>query len=356
MSTISSYPIKLYKQINIKSMKTLTIIIGLFPMLFLSQELINENFDSYPVGPVSTTLNDEVYPGENGYYVFAGANNSTNVNENTAQFVEYNGGKALQLIGPNGTDGIITVYNDYLLLGWSNRDPNNNIIITSFDLIQNTANNGQHLVGVYMENSDNFVINRLVGASFDTRDEEIYMDAYYDEGNGPSSYYFSLEPSLPFNPEQIYHVDMSFNFETGKTKMFVNGSQKIIDGAGAGIEPRYLTYFIGSYGNNSNSDVFLIDNVIVTATNQPLGTEDLEYAQKDLSTIYPNPVGESFQIHLAESFESSQTTITISDMSGKRITSFPYSETMKVNNLNSGVYIVTISDGEHSENQKLIKK
>ncbi len=110
-----------------------------------------------------------------------------------------------------------------------------------------------------------------------------------------------------------------------------------------------------AFRHHDVTDQFTIEIDNVSVQGPTLGVEDVN-SNTSISTLYPNPVGDSFQVNLAEGFNLEKTVISISDMNGKVVAEMPYADAMNVSNLVEGVYIVTISDGEHSENQKMIKK
>ncbi len=86
-----------------------------------------------------------------------------------------------------------------------------------------------------------------------------------------------------------------------------------------------------------------------------LGVEDVN-ALPTVSVLYPNPVKDTFTVNLAEGFDAAKTKVTVSDMNGKQVLFANYADSFDVSNLEKGVYIITISDGVNSENQKLIKE
>lgn len=71
--------------------------------------------------------------------------------------------------------------------------------------------------------------------------------------------------------------------------------------------------------------------------------------------IYPNPIEESFKIHLPATL-SSDVKITVSDLTGRVVAKFEKADSYNISSLAKGVYIVRISDGKYVTTQKIIKK
>lgn len=99
-------------------------------------------------------------------------------------------------------------------------------------------------------------------------------------------------------------------------------------------------------------DYISIDDVSVVAESV-LNTIDL--GQTNNLQIYPNPVSESFKIHLPTTL-SSDVKITVSDLTGRVVAKFEKADSYNISSLAKGVYIVRISDGKYVTIQKIIKK
>ena len=111
-------------------------------------------------------------------------------------------------------------------------------------------------------------------------------------------------------------------------------------------------FFIGvtkeSYENGSfvNGDVY---GMFLKSTST--GVSDIKTNNKGL-TIYPNPVTDAF---IASGFEGT-ATLSLSDIYGRLlfIKEITVGETIPVNSLHNGVYIVTIKSKDSTETEKLI--
>ncbi len=103
--------------------------------------------------------------------------------------------------------------------------------------------------------------------------------------------------------------------------------------------------------NVTDMDYLSIDDVKVTAAS--LAVSNVTTSKVSL---YPNPVSDSFELKLAQNYDASKVKVTISDLTGRKVKSFSNANSYNVSDLNSGVYVVTVSDGAHTFTQKLIKK
>ncbi len=97
--------------------------------------------------------------------------------------------------------------------------------------------------------------------------------------------------------------------------------------------------------------MFMVDNFKVTTGS--MGVSDLN---KNNSSIYPNPVVDTFNVNLSSKFNANNVTVTVTDMTGKTVKTFEGISTYNVSELASGVYVVTITDGKMTETKKVVKK
>ncbi len=109
-----------------------------------------------------------------------------------------------------------------------------------------------------------------------------------------------------------------------------------------------------AWRHHDTSDVFTIelDNIQVIAENLSVSDQ----MTRNVSTMFPNPAKELLNIHLADGFEASKTTIKVTNMAGQNVAEFGYNQVINVNKLPAGVYLVTLTDGNKKETKKLIKK
>lgn len=111
------------------------------------------------------------------------------------------------------------------------------------------------------------------------------------------------------------------------------------------------TYSIGLKATNSVGDGTKVKASYILV--DPLGIRPVEL--NALINIFPNPNGGSFQIRKIQGFENPDLTFTLYDFSGKLIEQGTFDgESVSFNNLSSGVYLITISDGSNEFNQKVV--
>ncbi len=102
----------------------------------------------------------------------------------------------------------------------------------------------------------------------------------------------------------------------------------------------------------NDADSLSLDDVAVTGV---LAVDDIS-TNDTLSAIYPNPVKSSFQVKLSEDFNAAQTSLIITDLSGKKVKEFSVADSYNISELPKGVYLLNVTDGKKSENKKLIKE
>lgn len=83
-----------------------------------------------------------------------------------------------------------------------------------------------------------------------------------------------------------------------------------------------------------------------------LGTSDLN---ANVSSVYPNPVVDTFNVNLSSKF-ASNVTVTVTDLAGRTVKTFGAADSYNVSDLSKGVYVVTITDGKNTETKKIVKK
>lgn len=116
---------------------------------------------------------------------------------------------------------------------------------------------------------------------------------------------------------------------------------------------------IGSFGSDvtlTSSFTTGIDGVFSFARQQSLGVDNFEI--NDLS-IYPNPNNGTFNVQF-NSTSSNEIKINVHDIRGREIynKSFQnnglFNESIQFNNVQSGVYLVTVQDGTRKEVKKIV--
>lgn len=104
------------------------------------------------------------------------------------------------------------------------------------------------------------------------------------------------------------------------------------------------------YTGNDFYGILLDDFKVTTGS---LGVSDLS---AKASSVYPNPVVDTFNVDLSSKFNASNLTVTITDLSGKTVKTFAAADSYNVSDLAKGVYLVTITDGKNTETKKIVKR
>lgn len=86
------------------------------------------------------------------------------------------------------------------------------------------------------------------------------------------------------------------------------------------------------------------------------GTMTVSDLNKNISSVYPNPVVDSFNVNLSSKFNANNVTVTVTDLAGRTVKTFGAASSYNVADLAAGVYVVKITDGQNTETKKIVKK
>lgn len=121
------------------------------------------------------------------------------------------------------------------------------------------------------------------------------------------------------------------------------------------------SYNLDAYANQTvriaiqcvSNDVYLFKLDDFKVTTGSLGVSDLN---ANVSSVYPNPVVDSFNVNLSSKFNANNLTVTVTDLSGKTVKTFGSASSYNVSDLPKGVYVVKITDGKNTDTKKIVKK
>ncbi|MGB6084572.1 T9SS type A sorting domain-containing protein [Moheibacter sp.] len=102
-----------------------------------------------------------------------------------------------------------------------------------------------------------------------------------------------------------------------------------------------------------SNDVYMLMIDTFKVTTGGLGISDLN---ANVSSVYPNPVVDTFNVSLSSKFNTSNVTVTVTDLAGRTVKTFGAADSYNVSDLSKGVYVVTITDGKNTETKKIVKK
>ncbi len=112
----------------------------------------------------------------------------------------------------------------------------------------------------------------------------------------------------------------------------------------------YVAFISTTQAPHTNGHILLFDYTLAGAVS--VADEVVENA----SVVYPNPVKDIVNIRLSNDYDVAKITITLTNVSGKEVARFSNVNEINVANLSSGVYVMTITDGNKMETKKLVKK
>ncbi|HPF11555.1 MAG TPA: T9SS type A sorting domain-containing protein [Flavobacteriaceae bacterium] len=117
--------------------------------------------------------------------------------------------------------------------------------------------------------------------------------------------------------------------------------------ASASLSPDTMVQLVVEARCNAAAEVFYLDNIVFTGN---LGTERF---QSNQFSIYPNPARDYVNI---TSVNSGEKQVQIFDVLGKQVMNQTVTNGLNISKLNSGIYLVKISQGNTSETKKLVVK
>ena len=113
-------------------------------------------------------------------------------------------------------------------------------------------------------------------------------------------------------------------------------------------------YYVTGAGPNvsQNSDYIGIDTLSIVRPALSNPTFDLT----SKITLSPNPVNDVFQLNLNESKDVAKLKVEVYDLNGRMIKSFEKATNYSIAELEAGVYLVKVTDGNISETKRIVKR
>lgn len=108
-----------------------------------------------------------------------------------------------------------------------------------------------------------------------------------------------------------------------------------------------------AFRHHDTFDNFYINFDDVTVSAETMSVSDLD---AKVSSVYPNPVVDSFNVNLSSKFNANNVTVTVTDLAGRTVKTFGSASSYNVSDLAAGVYVVKITDGKNTETKKIVKK
>ncbi|MFC3157763.1 Por secretion system C-terminal sorting domain-containing protein [Chryseobacterium arachidis] len=320
-----------------------------------AQVLESDNYNSYTLGNVSTSMTTA---GQGGMNLYNGAIANYQIVAGDAARVKY-------LAVTGGSDGTTTssryVYKTGLATAWAGRTSGNNIIKGSFEVYTGTSTN-KHLSGVSIFGAD----NGIVGIGYNSQTKTINGRAYLAITADPSQdgYYNITGLTANTYPANTWvTLGFSYNKTTGAITYVVAGNALTLSVNGASTVPGFdpAEFDIHSAPTrtsttdpaNSGPTTFGIDNYVIEASNSAvLGTSDIKKEKTSIIAIGPNPTSEYLNILTELKINKAE----IFDMSGKKVNSTLEGNQINVKHLNPGSYIINLETSKGKTVEKFIKK
>ncbi len=111
--------------------------------------------------------------------------------------------------------------------------------------------------------------------------------------------------------------------------------------------------YIAIHCTTDDGLLLMMDDFKVTA-DEVMAVSDVN--TKNISTVYPNPVVDTFNVNLSAKFNANNVSVTVTDLTGKTVKTFGTNDSYNVSELPAGVYVVKITDGKNTETKKIVKK
>ncbi len=194
---------------------------------------------------------------------------------------------------------------------------------------------------------DNWAISPAIDLSYSSSDvfliwEVMAVDPDWDEEH--YTVYVATEKNInAFLNSTVMYDEPSLDGVNALT-------QRSLDVTGFAGEPTVYVAF--RHHGVTNQFTMEIDNVRVGSG---LSSVD-EFTLDNPSTVFPNPAKDIVNISLSEVFDASKTTISLTNMVGQKVADFSNAGEVNVGHLPTGMYIMTITDGNITEVLELMKK
>lgn len=320
-----------------------------------AQILESDNYNSYTLGNVSTSLTGVGQGGMNLY-------NGTVANY---QIVAGDAAHAKYLAVTTGSDGTSAssryVYKDGLATAWTNRSPGNNIIKGTVEIYTGTSTN-KHLSGVTVYGAT----SGIVGIGYNSQTKTLNGRAYLNITADPTQngfYNITGLTTTTYPANTWINLGFSYNKTTGAITYVIGGVTQTLNVTGAttvsGFDPAEFdvhsspTRSSATDPVNAGPTTFGIDNYSVEASNNAtLGTSDIKNNTSSIIAIGPNPTSEYLNILTELKINKAE----IFDMSGRKVNSILEGNRINVKSLNSGNYIINLETKTGTVTEKFIKK
>lgn len=325
-------------------------------IMTFGQVLESDNYNSYPVGNVSTATNGTT-AGVGGMTVTTGVVTNYQIVTGDAAHANY-----IQVTA--GSDGTTassrSVSKPSFSTAWTNRTAGNNIIKGTVEIFTGTSTN-KHASGMLIASAT----AGIVGIRYNSQTKTINGMAYLlPTGGTPAFYNITGLTTSTFPANTWVPLGYSYNTITGEITYNIDGVSQILTVNGAttvaGLVPARAqissspTKIDAQDTDNTGPTTFGIDNYRIEASNTAvLGTSDVpKNSISSVVAIGPNPASDYLNILTDRKINS----ISIYDMSGKKMSAELKGNSIDLQGFNSGSYLIEIQTKEGNISEKFIKK
>lgn len=175
-----------------------------------------------------------------------------------------------------------------------------------------------------------------------------------------AGWYEKVSMWIDFNNDMVFDADERFDVVEGDTGgVFTNEITIPADAADGTYRMRIYLSAAGSSGefpqdpcvDEVNEIYGEIEDYMVQ-----IGAMSVSDLNKNVSSVYPNPVVDTFNVNLSSKFNANNVTVTVTDLAGRTVKTFGSASSYNVSDLAAGVYVVKITDGKNTETKKIVKK
>lgn len=334
-----------------------------------AQVLQSENFNTLNLGVVSDDLTGDTV-GQNDWNVFAtnGADPTT-TNNTTANSVEIvttgnNTTQGLKIETSNGNKGSRFMWKDGLDVAWAARTAGNNIIQLEFDFFTGPQSSSLTQNGVNIYGADGTSTRILAGFVYVPSTRELTGIAYLNNNGTPGTFLIGLGPDantdIILDNNTWYRLGVAYNTTNSQITWSGPGFDNV------GIATQFLTGpfppievdFVSVTPNtNTAAATLTFDNYEVVATDVvALLSSENNFATSNFS-IYPNPTSDVINVNAGNLLINA---VQISDLNGRIVKNIGTESIsniqIDVQDLNSGIYLMSVFTNEGVGTSKIVKK
>ncbi|WP_026976957.1 T9SS type A sorting domain-containing protein [Flavobacterium tegetincola] len=349
-----------------------------------SQTLQSENFNTYTIGNMSTDFTANT-PGQGSWLTLSsnGTEPTTSTNAAVTNFQVVSNGNmgtnGLQITSPNGDKGSRYMWKNGLDVSWANRTAGNNIIEIEYDFFtgaetESRTQVGMRLYGIQLV-QDIPTTRTPVGFAYSTNTRVLSGVAYAANGATNGTFLINLGTTpLVLASNTWYTIGCSYNTITGEAMWKTSPSAAPISLPEANRIPNmtptevdYLQVAVSANAAatppvpaNTATSTIIFDNYIsrASATSTLLSSSNFDIVGNDVISVYPNPAADV--LNLAIKGSETINSAKVLDLNGRQIFTKTFNNVsdaqIDVNDLSSGLYLISITSGENTVTKKFLKQ